>query len=52
MQMIRRRLVGREGSERVRELRSILDELPNYRNGPYADIRKWVMGQIEETRVR
>jgi small GTP-binding protein len=52
MQMIRRRLVGREGSERVRELRSILGELPNYRNGPYADIRKWVMGQIEETRVR
>jgi uncharacterized protein len=52
MQMIRRRLVGREGSERVRELRSILSELPNYRNGPYADIRKWVMGQIEETRVR
>lgn len=52
MRQIKRRLVGKEGSERVRELRTILTELPNYRNGPYADIRKWVHGQIEETRVR
>lgn len=52
MQMIKRRLVGKEGSERVRELRTILTELPGYRNGPYADIRKWVMSEIDETRVR
>ena len=52
MQLIRRRLAGKEGSERVRELRVILRELPNYRNGPYADIRKWVRNQIEETRLR
>jgi uncharacterized protein len=52
MRLIRRRLVGKEGSERVRELRAILRELPDYRNGPYADIRKWVNGQIDETRVR
>ena len=52
MQLIRRRLASKEGSERVRELRAILRELPNYRNGPYADIRKWVRNQIEETRLR
>src|SRR6516165_10336590 len=52
MQLIRRRLVGKEGSERTRELRAILDELPNYKNGPYADIRKWVNSQIVETRAR
>ena len=52
MRLIKRRLVGKEGSERVRELRTILAELPNYRNGPYADIRKWVHGQIEEARAR
>jgi uncharacterized protein len=52
MQVIKRRLVGKEGAERVRELRSILDELPNYRSGPYADIRKWVNDQLEETRTR
>ena len=52
MQVIRRRLVGKEGSERTRELRAILAELPNYKNGPYADIRKWVSSQIDENRVR
>src|SRR5215467_16287041 len=52
MQIIRRRLVGKEGAERVRELRSLLGELPNYRNGPFADIRKWLVGEIEATRQR
>jgi small GTP-binding protein len=52
MQVIKRRLVGKEGGERIRALRAILAELPGYRNGPYADIRKWVTGQIEEARVR
>jgi ribosome-interacting GTPase 1 len=50
--VIKRRLSGTEGAERVRELRAILAELPDYRNGPYADLRKWVNEQIEETRVR
>src|SRR5437660_12210750 len=52
MQVIKRRLIGKEGSERLRELRAILQELPGYRNGPYADIRKWVLEQIEETQKR
>jgi small GTP-binding protein len=52
MQIIKRRLSGKEGSERVRELRSILEELPGYKNGPYADLRKWVQAQIEESRAR
>jgi len=52
MQIIKRRLSGKEGSERVRELRSILEELPGYKNGPYADLRKWVQSQIEESRAR
>jgi small GTP-binding protein len=52
MMLIHRRLTGKEGSERLRELRAILTELPNYRNGPYADIRKWVVDQIDATRAR
>ncbi|MBE3559231.1 MAG: 50S ribosome-binding GTPase [Ktedonobacteraceae bacterium] len=52
MQLIKRRLIGKEGAERVRELRTILTELPGYRNGPYADLRKWVQEQIEATYVR
>jgi small GTP-binding protein len=52
MQVIKRRLVGKAGAERIRELKAILADLPNYRSGPYADIRKWVNGQIAETRTR
>jgi small GTP-binding protein len=51
-QVIKRRLVGKDGSERTRELRSILTELPNYKNGPYADLRKWVESQLVEARTR
>jgi small GTP-binding protein len=48
----KRRLVGKEGRERIREVRSLLAELPDYRNGPYADLRKWLLGEIDDTRVR
>jgi len=52
MQLIKRRLTGKEGAERLRELRTILDDLPGYKNGPYADIRLWVQNEIEGTRLR
>ena len=39
-QVAKRRLVGKEGRERIREVRALLAELPDYRNGPYADLRK------------
>jgi small GTP-binding protein len=51
-QLIKRRLVGKNGAERIRELRTILTELPGYRNGPYADLRKWVEGELDATRTR
>ncbi len=51
-QLIKRRLVGKEGAERIRELRAILGELPGYRNGPYADLRKWVENELAATRTR
>ncbi|MBA3778903.1 MAG: 50S ribosome-binding GTPase [Chloroflexi bacterium] len=51
-QLAKRRLVGKEGRERIREVRALLAELPDYRNGPYADLRKWLMSEIDDTRVR
>jgi len=51
-QVIRRRIQGKQGAARVRELRAALAELPGYRNGPYADLRKWVQAQIAETQSR
>jgi uncharacterized protein len=52
VQRAKRRLVGKEGRERVRVIRELLEELPDYRSGPYADIRKWLNEEIEETRTR
>jgi len=51
-QVAKRRLVGKEGRERVRAIRVLLAELPDYRSGPYADIRKWLNEEIERTQVR
>jgi hypothetical protein len=51
-QVAKRRLTGKEGRERIREVRALLAELPDYRNGPYADLRKWLTSEIEDTRVR
>ena len=51
-QVAKRRLVGKEGTERVRMIRSLMSELPDYKNGPYADLRKWLEGELDRTRVR
>ena len=51
-QVAKRRLIGKEGRERIREVNALLAELPDYRNGPYADLRKWLQSEIEDTRVR
>ena len=51
-EVAKRRLVGKQGSDRVATIRGLLGELPGYRNGPYADLRKWLEGELEQTRVR
>jgi len=51
-QVAKRRLTGKDGRERIREVRALLEELPDYRNGPYADLRKWLISEIEGTRVK
>lgn len=51
-QVAKRRLIGTEGRERVRVVRELLAELPDYRNGPYADLRKALLAEIDDTRVR
>jgi small GTP-binding protein len=51
-QVAKRRLTGKEGRDRIREVNALLAELPDYRNGPYADLRKWLLTEIDDTRVR
>ena len=52
VQMAKRRLIGKEGRERTRVIRALLEEMPDYRSGPFADVRKWLTEEIDETRVR
>jgi small GTP-binding protein len=51
-QVAKRRLTGKEGRERIREVNALLAELPDYKNGPYADLRKSLLAEIQDTRVR
>lgn len=50
--MIRRRIIGTEGTERIAVLKSCLEEFPDFYNGPYGELRKWVNELIEQTRVQ
>ncbi len=51
-QKIKRRLKGKVGKEKQDELHRILEELPNYRSGPYADLRKSLNEEIQQQRKR
>ena len=51
-QVAKRRLTGKEGRDRIREVNALLAELPDYKNGPYADLRKSLLSEIDDTRVR
>jgi small GTP-binding protein len=51
-QVAKRRLVGKEGAERVKTIRALMEELPDYRNGPYADLRKWLQDELDRMRKR
>ncbi len=51
-EVAKRRLVRKDGSDRVATIRALLEELPGYRNGPYADLRKWLEGELDQTRMR
>ena len=51
-QKIKRRLKGKVGKEKQAELHRILEELPNYRSGPYADLRKSLNEEIQQQNKR
>ncbi len=50
--LIQRRLRGTDGAERLRVARECMAMLPGYKQGPYADLRKWLLGEMETTRKR
>ena len=51
-QKIKRRLKGKVGKAKQDELHRLLEELPNYRSGPYADLRKSLNEEIQQQQKR
>jgi len=51
-QKIKRRLKGKVGTEKQDELHRILKELPNYRSGPYAELRKSLNEDLQHLHKR
>lgn len=49
---IKSRLRGKTGGARIDEIRKIIEELPKYKDGPYAKIRKNLFKEIDNTQVR
>lgn len=49
---IKERLLGLVGKARLNEIKKILGELPGYNNGPYGEIRKSLLQEIEATKTR
>lgn len=50
--LIMRRLKGTDGTARLRVIEECMSMLPGYRQGPYAELRKWLSEQSEATRTR
>ena len=51
-QQAKKRLIGKEGKEREREIQKLLAEMPGYKTGPYGELRKWLKGEAQENRQR
>ncbi|MGE5580656.1 MAG: GTPase [Bacillota bacterium] len=50
--LIQRRLKGTEGTARLQVIKECMSMLPGYKQGPYADLRKWLLREVEVTRKR
>lgn len=50
--IIKRRIQGLEGTERLKVLQTHLDMFPGYYQGPYGELRKWVLDLMDETKLR
>lgn len=52
MQIIEKRIKGKEGKQKISELRQLLQEMTQYKSGPYAEIRRWIQEEIAKTKTR
>lgn len=52
MQLIQKRIKGKEGKQKINELKKIAEELPSFTSGAYAEIRAWIKEEIGKTKTR
>lgn len=52
MQLIKKRLIGKEGKSKLEEIRKIEQELPGFNTGPYGKIKDWLRDEIKKTKTR
>jgi len=52
MQLIKKRLIGKEGKVKLEEIKKILAELPGFNTGPYGKIKDWLQEEIKKTKTR
>lgn len=50
-QLIKKRLSGKTGKARLKEIEQIRKELPGFNTGHYGEIKKWLQEQIEHTKT-
>lgn len=50
--LVKRRITGTEGAARLAILRECLEMCPNYYNGPYGELRKWILSLIDQTKLQ
>ena len=50
--LIERRLKGTDGTARLQVIKDCMSMLPGYKQGPYADLRKWLLRETETTRKK
>ncbi len=51
-QLIKKRLLGKEGKVRLKEIKQIESELPRYNTGPYVELRRWLKEEAKKTKTR
>lgn len=52
MQIIKKRLIGKEGKAKLNEIKEIQKGLPGFNTGPYGKIKKWLLEEIGKTKTR
>jgi uncharacterized protein len=50
--IIKRRITGLEGTERIHMLNECLELFPGFYTGPYGELRRWVQELIDEAKLR